>query len=197
MRWNTAFAYLDSARQLPNLTICGDTLVDRIEIAGSRAVSVQVETPDGRREIHADWVILAAGAYSTPAILQRSGIGPAKLVRQLGIKSLVDSPVGSNLHDQAFRPAVSFGEYCRWSREVDQLTLHASGKVSDFRVFSTKAATDSVETYSIVEVIDVDNLEAWQEVAALPHVTAPGPDFERFVDLSSLCILHCEEIGRG
>lgn len=102
VRWNTAFTYLDDARHLTNLTICGDTLVDRISISGSRAVSVYVEIPGAQREIRAEWVILAAGAYGTPAILQRSGVGPASLLEQIGIQPVVDSPVGKNLHDQAF-----------------------------------------------------------------------------------------------
>jgi choline dehydrogenase-like flavoprotein len=102
VRWNTAFTYLDDLRHLPNLTICGDALVDRMAISGSRAVSVHVETPSGQREIHADWVLLAAGAYGTPAILQRSGVGPTRLLKELGIQPLIDSPVGQNLNDQAF-----------------------------------------------------------------------------------------------
>lgn len=102
VRWNTAFTYLDDARHLPNLTICGNAAVDKIAIRGSRSISVHVATPNERREIHADWVIVAAGAYGTPAILQRSGVGPARLLQRLGIKPLIDSPVGQNLHDQAF-----------------------------------------------------------------------------------------------
>jgi len=65
VRWNTAFAYLDAARDRPNLTICADTLVDRID--DGRAL-----TSSG--ELHAPTIVLAAGAYGSPAILLRSGI---------------------------------------------------------------------------------------------------------------------------
>ena len=103
VRWNTAFAYLDPLRDThPNLTICGDILVDSISVKGSRAIAVNAETPTGRRRIHAENVVLAAGAYGTPAILQRSGVGPPQVLERAGIKPLIDSPVGENLHDQAF-----------------------------------------------------------------------------------------------
>src|SRR5256886_15059409 len=50
--------------------------------------------------ISADRVVLAAGAYASPAILQRSGIGPAALLAGLGIEVVLDLPgVGENLVD--------------------------------------------------------------------------------------------------
>ena len=102
VRWNTSFAYLDEVRQGMNLTVCGDSLVEHITIDGSRASSVCVQTRGKQREIQTDYVILAAGAYGTPAILQRSGTGPHDLLHGFGIRTIVDSPVGRNLHDQAF-----------------------------------------------------------------------------------------------
>jgi choline dehydrogenase len=45
-------------------------------------------------------VILAAGSLHTPQILQRSGIGPADLLKRAGIDLVVDLPgVGSNFQD--------------------------------------------------------------------------------------------------
>jgi choline dehydrogenase len=40
VRWNTAFAYLDPARERDNLTLFADTLVDRVLLDGERAVGV-------------------------------------------------------------------------------------------------------------------------------------------------------------
>ena len=72
VRWNAAFAYLDAARGRENLTIRADTLVDRVLFSGDRATGVA--TSDG--ELRADHVVLAAGAYGSPGILLRSGVGP-------------------------------------------------------------------------------------------------------------------------
>jgi choline dehydrogenase len=73
-RWNAAFAYLDPARDRPNLTIVGDTLVDRVLLDGARAVGAATSAG----ELRADEVVLAAGAYGSPAILLRTGIGPER-----------------------------------------------------------------------------------------------------------------------
>jgi choline dehydrogenase-like flavoprotein len=70
IRWNAAFAYVDPARERANLSILGDTIVDRVLLEGTRAVGVV--TPRG--ELRAETVVVAAGAYGSPAILLRSGI---------------------------------------------------------------------------------------------------------------------------
>ena len=44
-------------------------------------------------------MVVACGAYFTPALLMRSGIGPADELRPLGIEPLLDLPVGENLLD--------------------------------------------------------------------------------------------------
>jgi choline dehydrogenase len=86
VRWNAAFAYLDPARARPNLTIVADTLVERVLMAGDRAVGAQTAAGP----IEAGTTVVCAGAYGSPAILLRSGIGP-------GLE--VDLPVGKNLRD--------------------------------------------------------------------------------------------------
>ena len=70
MRWNAAFAYLDPVRGRENLTILADTLVDRVLLEGDRAVGLATSAG----ELRAATVVLAAGAYGSPAILLRSGI---------------------------------------------------------------------------------------------------------------------------
>ena len=74
VRWNAAFAYLDPVRERENLSIIADTLVDRVLLDGDRAVGVA--TAAG--ELRARRVVLAAGAYGSPAILLRSGVGPER-----------------------------------------------------------------------------------------------------------------------
>ena len=78
VRWNAAFAYLDPARERPNLTIVPDAIVDRLRFDGDRATGAVVRVDGDEREIAADLVVLTAGAYGSPAILLRSGVGPAE-----------------------------------------------------------------------------------------------------------------------
>lgn len=98
-RQGTLNTYLRAARPRPNLTIRGSSLADRILIAGRRATGVIWAGPDGRGEAHADRIIVAAGVYNTPLLLQRSGIGPAELLRRHAIDVAADLPVGRNLTD--------------------------------------------------------------------------------------------------
>jgi choline dehydrogenase len=72
VRWSSAFAYIDPARDRPNLTILADTLVDGVVLDGKRATGV--ETSAGH--LDAGTVVIAASAYGSPGVLLRSGIGP-------------------------------------------------------------------------------------------------------------------------
>ncbi len=99
MRMSTAVTYLGRARSRPNLSIRPDTMVDSVECLGTRATGIRLV--DGTR-IGADRVLLAAGAYGSPAILTRSGIGPVSELERLGIRPIIDlSGVGTNLSDHA------------------------------------------------------------------------------------------------
>jgi choline dehydrogenase len=95
-RWNTAFAYLDRARPRPNLTLLADTTVDRVALDGTRAIGAV--TAAGER-IDAEVVVVTAGAYFTPAILLRSGIGPESELARHRIPVVAPLPVGSVLLD--------------------------------------------------------------------------------------------------
>jgi choline dehydrogenase-like flavoprotein len=95
VRQNTGLVYLtDEVRARPNLTISGDVLVDRILVDQGRAVGVI--TADGAG-IAAGEVILSAGSYGSPAILLRSGVGPADDLAALGIDVVADLPLGRRL----------------------------------------------------------------------------------------------------
>jgi choline dehydrogenase len=97
MRMNAAFTHLAPARQRPNLSLLADALVERVCIEGGRATGVRLA--DGRA-VRGRLVVLSGGAYGSPAILLRSGIGPAADLRQLGIPVKADRPgVGAHLLD--------------------------------------------------------------------------------------------------
>jgi choline dehydrogenase len=102
-RWNAGFAYIDPVRDGGHLQIVDEVLVDRIE-TGAGTVRVHGRR-QGRRYGEA-WmaegatVAVTGGAYGTPAILQRSGIGDPELLASLGIEIAAALPgVGQNLHD--------------------------------------------------------------------------------------------------
>ena len=101
VRVTSADAYLADGARAPNLVIRTDTMVATVVIGSGRATAVQLD--DGTL-IRADLIVLTAGTYGSPAILMRSGIGPADHLAELGIPVRVDLPgVGANLADH---PAV-------------------------------------------------------------------------------------------
>jgi choline dehydrogenase len=99
VRRGFALTHLDAARGRENLEIRPRVLVDRLLLRGTRATGVRLA--DGT-EIEAAEVVLCAGAYESPAILLRSGIGPAAELARHGIEVLVDLPVGTAVVDHPF-----------------------------------------------------------------------------------------------
>jgi choline dehydrogenase len=100
VRQSTGLVYLtESVRNRPNLKISGDVIVDRVLFDRQRAIGVV--TASGA-EIPAGEVILCGGSYGSPAILLRSGVGPAADLAELGIAVVADLPVGQRLQDQPF-----------------------------------------------------------------------------------------------
>ncbi len=102
-RSSTARGYLDQARGRANLCIVTHALTDRILFNGKRAVGVAYLKGDSDERITVNArreVLLCAGAIASPPILQRSGVGPAALLRDLDIPVVHDLPgVGANLQD--------------------------------------------------------------------------------------------------
>jgi choline dehydrogenase-like flavoprotein len=100
-RSSASTAYLKPARSRRNLAVETGAHVTRVLMQGTRATGVEFVRDSGDKvEVTADReVILAAGAFNTPPLLMLSGIGPAAHLRDLGIKTVVDLPVGKNLQD--------------------------------------------------------------------------------------------------
>ena len=97
IRMNTGITYLsEEVRARTNLTIREKTQVDCVEFAGSRAARVRLVSGE---TLPAHEIVLCSGAYGSPAMLMRSGIGPAKDLTGLGIAAVVDLPVGRGLRD--------------------------------------------------------------------------------------------------
>ena len=101
LRLSAARAFLRPARRRPNLRIETKAQATRIIFEGRRAVAVEFLQGGERKRARAGReIILSAGAVNSPQLLQLSGLGPAALLRSLGIEVVRDiPPVGQNLQD--------------------------------------------------------------------------------------------------
>ena len=100
-RSSTATAYLKPARRNQNLHIVTDALATKVELAGREAIAVLYERGGvqhrarARREI-----VVSAGSFATPQLLQLSGIGPGAVLAASGVAVAHELPgVGENLMD--------------------------------------------------------------------------------------------------
>src|SRR3954471_17975957 len=100
-RWSSARGFLKPALNRPNLRLETHVLVDRLIIENGRAVGVRYQQNGETIEARAKGeVILSAGAIGSVQILQRSGVGPAEWLRDLGIPVVhAAEGVGRNLQD--------------------------------------------------------------------------------------------------
>ena len=138
-RWNSAFAFLDPVRDNQLLHIASDFLVDRLIIEHGVVTGV-IAIKDGvRSTVRAARVVLCAGAYGSPAILLRSGIGPAADLKRLGIPLVVDLPgVGANLLDHPctqmdFRGSPRIRGFADLRRLVSRRTVRRTGSIVTLR----------------------------------------------------------------
>lgn len=98
-RVSTALGYLDAeTRKRPNLSIFPLTFVERIVFEGTRVTGIDIVRGGQRQRVEAGEVIVSSGALHSPAMLMRSGVGPAGHLKQHGIQVVADVPgVGENL----------------------------------------------------------------------------------------------------
>jgi choline dehydrogenase-like flavoprotein len=99
-RCSASVAYLRPALGRRNLKVITRAAVHRIVMNGANATGVEFSR-DGRvmEAFAGSEVILSAGTFNSPQILMLSGIGPAEHLRSVGIRPLLNLPVGHNLHD--------------------------------------------------------------------------------------------------
>ncbi len=106
-RLNTSKAFLRDAAKRPNLTVLTQAVVTKLKIDPATKNCLGVEyIKDGQsREAlcaieQGGEVLLSAGAIGSVQILERSGVGAAVHLNQLGIPVIADLPgVGENLQD--------------------------------------------------------------------------------------------------
>lgn len=100
-RVSTNDGYLEPARSRPNLTVKGECLVATLILdpGGTTVRGVELAGGEKIRVNPGGEVLVAAGGAHSPALLMRSGIGPAEDLTQLGVGVIADLPVGRGLQD--------------------------------------------------------------------------------------------------
>ncbi|KAF9262328.1 alcohol oxidase [Marasmius fiardii PR-910] len=105
-RSDTAHNYIYSQEANNNLQIKVKHRVCRIILENSRAVGVEYTpeesrgTQDHLKAFASRLVVVSAGSFGSPAILQRSGIGSKVLLEKTQVEQVVDLPgVGENYND--------------------------------------------------------------------------------------------------
>lgn len=104
-RDSSATSFLKKALDYPNYIVYPSTLAKKVVFdSNKKATGVVVDTQgfqytlSARRE-----VILSGGVFGSPQLLQASGVGPAPLLRSLGIPVVKDLPgVGQNMEDHVY-----------------------------------------------------------------------------------------------
>jgi choline dehydrogenase len=100
-RCSTDLAYLTPTRGRANLTVVTEADADRLTFSGMRVTGVRYRIGGQERSAKArQEVIISAGSIGSPALLQRSGVGPMSVLLAAGVPVRHDLPgVGENLQD--------------------------------------------------------------------------------------------------
>jgi choline dehydrogenase len=86
-RMSTARCYLDPVRNRGNLHIETEALTERLLLDGKRCTGVRYSVAGEVREARAGrTVVVSAGAFNSPQLLELSGIGQPERLRNLGIE---------------------------------------------------------------------------------------------------------------
>ena len=102
-RWSSADAFLSpDVRRRSNLSIVLNAAARRVLLDGKRATGIEYQDRKGEvQQVHATReVILAAGAYNSPPLLEMSGIGGCDALDAIGVELVHElEGVGENLQD--------------------------------------------------------------------------------------------------
>ena len=138
-RVSPARAFLHPAMKSGRLDVRTGALVERILFEGKRAVGVRYVREGVARELKTRReVVLCAGAFNSPQLLHRSGVGPSTVLSSLGVPVVhALCGVGENLRDHCYLPvtarvkcADSINERSRGlrlAREILQYVLEREG----------------------------------------------------------------------
>ncbi|MGV6874076.1 GMC family oxidoreductase [Pseudochelatococcus sp. B33] len=123
-RASVAICYLTAAvRRRPNLTIVTDCQVARLVSDQTGIIGAELVSGGEPLRVLAREVIVSCGAINTPALLMRSGLGPAAALREAGVAVHRDIPgVGKHLMEH---PAIGISCFVKpGQRHLDQTRHH-------------------------------------------------------------------------
>lgn len=134
-RFESARGYLLPILREPRLRTRTAVHVRRVLLSGRRAIGIETLEHGVPKTYRASaGVVVCAGAFQTPRILQCSGLGPAEVLRSAGIEPVLDLPaIGANFHDHV-RVEMAFtstrsspGAVRRWLPEALRYLLRREG----------------------------------------------------------------------
>ncbi|KAK7743872.1 hypothetical protein SLS53_003892 [Cytospora paraplurivora] len=173
----SASAYYQPCKDRGNLVVLTGAHVEKIlfdQEGGVKAVGVQYSHEGITKTVSAmKEVVLAAGTFQSPKILELSGIGDAQLLNKLGIKSIRDLPgVGENLQDHlvcgvSYKAIDSLETLDALVRQEPEAVGQAIQEYATSK--SGALASIGIDTYAYLPILD--------------HVSQDSPGFERLSKL--------------
>ncbi|MCE8547068.1 GMC family oxidoreductase N-terminal domain-containing protein [Ruegeria pomeroyi] len=174
-RCSAAAAYLFPVMdKRPNLTVITKARTTRILFEGKRAIGVEYRVGKAtHRAMAGKEVVLSAGAFQSPQILQLSGVGRAQDITPHGIGMVHELPgVGQNLQDHldfilgyttkdtdnigiGLRATGKlFGEILKWRRHGNSMVASTITEAGSF--FKTDPSLDrpDVQTHFVISIVD-------------------------------------------
>ncbi|WES62820.1 GMC family oxidoreductase N-terminal domain-containing protein [Microbacter sp. GSS18] len=138
-RWSTARAYLEPALGRPNLDVLVDSPVHDLMLEGTAVVGIRHRVGGAVVTTRADRVVLAAGAFDTPRVLQRSGIGDPEHLHDAGIDVRhALRGVGENFQDHPLILGVNF----RARADLGPVLGNGGGSMVNWRSSYAEAGPD-------------------------------------------------------
>ena len=183
-RCSAATAYYSPVSDRPNLHVLTGSLVSRIliEKRGSKVYATGAELAKGDhvQVIKAQKeVVLAAGVFQSPKLLELSGIGGRDLMRTHGLEVHIDNPnVGENLQDHIFC-GVSFQVKEHLQTMDDLFRKEASAIQAAMTAYQTNKsgplASVGIASYAYLPVMDFLSGSGRDDMMKLLEKFAPEP----------------------
>ena len=183
-RQSAAVAFLRPALKRPNLTVVTGAAADRVLFDGTRATAVECLVEGRRQTFEGGRITLSSGTFGSPAILQRSGVGPGDLLTAFGIEVVAERPqVGANLVEHCAlamqwrlrRPLSLNLEFSGWRLLLNGARYYAtrggplaSAAYDVLGWFQSRPELDRPDAQFIAAPFSIDKSQATLRMEALP-----------------------------